>query len=81
MAHGSQLGIGLVFFGVGVVLAIPQAIVNVAMFNSGAGARLTVVLLFTLAREAISIWIWLRLSMALPMTFSQRKFQLFSLGP
>jgi hypothetical protein len=72
-----SFGIGLVFFGVGVVLAIPQAIVNVAMFNSGAGARLTVVLLFTLAREAISIWIWLRLSMALPMTFAQRKFQLF----
>lgn len=69
--------IGLVFFGIGLALAIPQAIVNLAMLNSGAGERLTAVLLFTLAREVITIWIWLRLSMALPMTFAQRKFQLF----
>src|SRR5579863_7056734 len=42
--------IGLVFFGVGLVLAIPQAIVNLAMFNAGTGARVAVLALFTLAR-------------------------------
>lgn len=68
---------GLVFFGIGLALAIPQAIVNLAMLNSGVGARLAAVVLFTLVREAITIWIWLRLSMALPMTFAQSKFQLF----
>jgi hypothetical protein len=68
---------GLVFFGIGLALAIPQAIVNLAMLNSGVGARVAAVVLFTLVREAITIWIWLRLSMALPMTFAQSKFQLF----
>ncbi|HXQ09417.1 MAG TPA: hypothetical protein VN805_00300 [Caulobacteraceae bacterium] len=68
---------GLVFFGIGLALSIPQAIVNLAMLNSDVGPRITAVLLFTLAREVITIWIWLRLSMALPMTFAQRKFQLF----
>jgi hypothetical protein len=68
---------GLVFFAVGIVLAIPQAIVNLAMFNSGNGARVTALLLFTLAREVVTAWIWLRLSMARPMTFAHRRFELF----
>jgi hypothetical protein len=69
--------IGLVFFGISVAFSIPQGIVNLAMFNSGLGARLGAIALFTLAREAVTVWIWLRLSMAQPMTFAAGKFQLF----
>jgi hypothetical protein len=68
---------GLVFFGVGLALAIPQGIVNLAVMNSGMGAQVTSALVFALIRNVITIWLWLRLSMALPMTFSLRKFQLF----
>lgn len=68
---------GLVFFGVGLALAIPQGIVNISVMNSGMGAQLTAAAVFALIRYGITIWLWLRLSMALPMTFSLRKFQLF----
>src|SRR5579871_191220 len=69
--------LGLVFFGVGVVFAIPQAIVGVALFNAPTGEKVAVDLLFTLARLAVTIWIWLRLSLGMPMTFASRQFRLF----
>jgi len=68
---------GLVFFALGLVLAIPQSIVSVAMYNSGVGARVALVLIFALVRYVITIWLWLRLSMAFPMTFAERRFHLF----
>jgi len=68
---------GLVFFGVGLAFAIPQSIVNLAVMNSGVQAQVSAAALFGLLRYGVTIWLWLRLSMALPMTFADGKFHLF----
>lgn len=66
-----------------VVLMIPMIIIMVVMGVSAMGhgsnalAMIPVVLLFTLIALGVLLYLWLRLSMALPMSFVHRQFRLF----
>ena len=72
----------LVIAGVEIVVSIPVSILTIAsgagMGNGGEiGAALAVRLVGQLLVYVAAIWVWIRLSMAAPMTFVEGRFRLF----
>jgi len=72
LVQGIVFGVGMLMV-MGVVVVIAH---TVKVYSSG-GLALLVMLVLRLAAYALFIWIGLRLSMALPMTFAERRFRLF----
>ncbi|HLI67500.1 MAG TPA: hypothetical protein VKU90_14150 [Caulobacteraceae bacterium] len=69
---------GLVLAGVGIVLSIPSSIIVLAASAGGDRGTAAVLNLALLAvREAVTLYVWLRLCLGTPMTFADRQFRLF----
>ena len=69
----------LILFGVGTVVGAAIGIVTAFVFATGGGQGQAQVVrvIGDLVSWALSVWISLRLSLAAPMSFSERKFRLF----
>jgi len=72
-----SLVLGLVFFGVGIVVAIPMSIIQLSTMGSSTEVRTAVTILVQVARNLVTLWLYLRLCLALPMAFAEGRFRLF----